>query len=92
MLGCATVYFNTSEENWAESSEGALFNSSEKLEISINLVQELLVYVSLGIFVLGSSLLYMVNTFRDKERERETALSVYVQNCGTAMYIAGSCL
>ncbi|KAK9316465.1 hypothetical protein V1524DRAFT_446325 [Lipomyces starkeyi] len=56
---CATIYFNSSEENWAESSEVALFNSSEKIEISVNWVKELLVYVSLGIFILGSPLLYM---------------------------------
>ncbi|ODQ74194.1 hypothetical protein LIPSTDRAFT_69766, partial [Lipomyces starkeyi NRRL Y-11557] len=55
---CATVYFNSSEENWAESSEIALFNSSEKIEISISYVQEL-VYISLPMFIFGSPLLYI---------------------------------
>ncbi|KAK9362841.1 hypothetical protein V1504DRAFT_447627 [Lipomyces starkeyi] len=84
---CATVYFSTSEENWAESSEIALFNSSEKIEISVNLVQELLVYVSLGIFIFGSPLLYMVDTFCEKKRDRETAISPFLLGFGTGMYV-----
>ncbi|KAK9351812.1 hypothetical protein V1523DRAFT_415691 [Lipomyces doorenjongii] len=82
---CATVYFNSSDENWAESSEVALFNSSETIEISVNWVQELLVYVSLGIFFLGSPLLSMVHAFREKKHESEKSISDYVQICGTAM-------
>ncbi|KAK9349630.1 hypothetical protein V1523DRAFT_176639 [Lipomyces doorenjongii] len=91
--GYATVYFNSSDQDWVESSEVALFNSSEKIEISISWVQEVLVHISLGILSLGSPLLYMVDTiFREKERDREIASSVILRNCGTAMYIGGSSL
>ncbi|KAK9327497.1 hypothetical protein V1520DRAFT_348664 [Lipomyces starkeyi] len=86
---CATVYLNTSEEDWVESSEGALFNSSEKIEISITWAQELLVYVSSGLCYC-SPLLY-----REREPDRETAMSVVRQNCVTAiicLYLVCSCL
>ncbi|KAK9357686.1 hypothetical protein V1504DRAFT_41375 [Lipomyces starkeyi] len=86
---CATVYLNTSDENWVESSEGALFDSSEKIEISINWAQELLVYVSLGISFC-SPLLY-----RENERDPETAMSAVRQNFVTAMlclYLVCLCL
>ncbi|KAK9482068.1 hypothetical protein V1527DRAFT_522281 [Lipomyces starkeyi] len=82
---CATVFFNSNDENWAESSEIASFNSSETIEISVNWVQELLVYVSLGIFMLGSPLLSMVYTFREKNHDRAISISDYVQNCATAL-------
>ncbi|KAK9312839.1 hypothetical protein V1524DRAFT_437966 [Lipomyces starkeyi] len=84
---CVTVYFNSSEENWAESSEVALFNLSEKIEISVSWVKELLVCVSLGIFILGSPLLYMVDTFREKKHHRETDISVFLKGCGIGMYV-----
>ncbi|KAK9311447.1 hypothetical protein V1522DRAFT_461004 [Lipomyces starkeyi] len=84
---CATVYFNSSEENWAESSEVALFNSSEKIEIAINCVEGLWVYVSLGIFIFGSPLLYMVDTSRETKRERETAISLFRRGGAAGMYV-----
>ncbi|KAK9326557.1 hypothetical protein V1520DRAFT_351104 [Lipomyces starkeyi] len=84
---CATVYFNSSEENWAESSEVALFNSSEKIEIAINCVEGLLVYVSLGIFIFGSPLLYTVDTSREKKRDRETAISLFLRGGAAGMSV-----
>ncbi|KAK9357687.1 hypothetical protein V1504DRAFT_413890 [Lipomyces starkeyi] len=71
---CATVYFNSSEKNWAESSEVALFDSSEKIEISINFVQEL-VYISLPMFIFISPLLYI------------GTISHFLQVSGTVMYL-----
>ncbi|KAK9357156.1 hypothetical protein V1504DRAFT_399111 [Lipomyces starkeyi] len=81
--GCATVYFNRSKEKWVESSDVALFNSSEKIEISINWVQELLVHASLGILFLGIALMS-----REKERDRERAMSVVLYIMG----ILSSCV
>ncbi|KAK9428244.1 hypothetical protein V1505DRAFT_227900 [Lipomyces doorenjongii] len=79
----ATVYFNSSEENWAESSEIALFNSSEKIEISINWVQDLLLLVYVVIFYCGGPLLIMAYTIF-----RKTAMSVtFYYGC-----IVGFCL
>ncbi|KAK9342001.1 hypothetical protein V1522DRAFT_71217 [Lipomyces starkeyi] len=76
---CVTVYFNSSEENWAESSEVALFNSSEKIEISINYVQEL-VYISLPMYIFGSPLLYI------------GAISRFLRVSGTVMYLGCLCM
>ncbi|KAK9323691.1 hypothetical protein V1517DRAFT_319575 [Lipomyces orientalis] len=32
---CATVYFNTTDQNWVASSDSVLFNSSERMQIAI---------------------------------------------------------
>ncbi|KAK9390164.1 hypothetical protein V1515DRAFT_636825 [Lipomyces mesembrius] len=82
---CATVYFNCSEENWAESSEIALFNSSEKIEISINCVQDLLLFVYFGIMICVPPLLTMVYAIFCN------TMSV-IFYCGTAMFFLLLCV
>ncbi|KAK9248032.1 hypothetical protein V1506DRAFT_551901 [Lipomyces tetrasporus] len=89
-VSCATVYFNCSKENWAESSEVASFNSSEKIEISINWVQDLLLLVLFGIWQCGGPLLTMVYGIFRAIQLRDTAMSV-IFYFGTAMIFVLLC-
>ncbi|KAK9243181.1 hypothetical protein V1506DRAFT_568578 [Lipomyces tetrasporus] len=51
---CITVYFNTTNENWAASSDSALFNSSERMEIAIKeSLPDIMIMVSTAMSVLS---------------------------------------
>ncbi|KAK9241836.1 hypothetical protein V1506DRAFT_444819, partial [Lipomyces tetrasporus] len=39
-VACATVYVNTTEENWVASSELALFNPADRIQIAIKWTNE----------------------------------------------------
>ncbi|KAJ8097162.1 hypothetical protein POJ06DRAFT_286573 [Lipomyces tetrasporus] len=56
---CATVYFNTKDENWA-SSDLALFNSSERMEIAIKWTKEVWFQILLAVLVWSSALTNLV--------------------------------
>ncbi|KAJ8101639.1 hypothetical protein POJ06DRAFT_68293 [Lipomyces tetrasporus] len=43
-VACATVYLNTTEENWMASSELALFNPADRIQIAIKWSKEVLLY------------------------------------------------
>ncbi|KAK9243546.1 hypothetical protein V1506DRAFT_544153 [Lipomyces tetrasporus] len=43
-IACATVYLNTTEENWMASSELALFNPADRIQIAIKWRKEVLLY------------------------------------------------
>ncbi|KAK9311841.1 hypothetical protein V1524DRAFT_450081 [Lipomyces starkeyi] len=67
--GCATVYANATEKNWVTSSDFAVFDSSERMEIPIKWSVETLFLVVLGLFVWSnmlSSLAPMIEVYRTK--------------------------
>ncbi|KAK9326838.1 hypothetical protein V1520DRAFT_350379 [Lipomyces starkeyi] len=64
--GCATVYFNATETNWVTSSDFAIFDSSERMEIPITWSVETLFLVVLGLFVWSNMLSNLAEVYRTK--------------------------
>ncbi|KAK9324018.1 hypothetical protein V1517DRAFT_318520 [Lipomyces orientalis] len=89
---CATVYFNTTDENWAAS---ALFNSSERMEIAMKLTKEvwLLTVQMLAVLIWGPLAL---NEWHGHSKESlpeimtmvSTAMSVLFQFFSVAILVA----
>ncbi|KAK9326839.1 hypothetical protein V1520DRAFT_350380 [Lipomyces starkeyi] len=67
--GCVTVYFNATEKNWVTTSDIALFDSSESMEIPIKWSVEMLVQAVMGLCSWGralSDLAPMIEVYRTK--------------------------
>ncbi|KAK9321083.1 hypothetical protein V1517DRAFT_327405 [Lipomyces orientalis] len=70
----ATVYLNTTEENWVASSDLALFNPAEKVQVAIKWSMELLLYGPYICGILLSSFLQVI--FNEGEGHHRDGLSV----------------
>ncbi|KAK9247931.1 hypothetical protein V1506DRAFT_531074 [Lipomyces tetrasporus] len=65
--GGVTVYFNATEENWVTSSDLALFNSSDRIEVAIKWPSELFSQIlNAWLHVCGSGLSIILNEGRRK--------------------------
>ncbi|KAK9482206.1 hypothetical protein V1527DRAFT_35492 [Lipomyces starkeyi] len=67
--GCVTVYFNATEKNWVTTSDFALFDSSESMEIPVKWSVEMLVQAVIGLCSWGralSDLALMIEVYRTK--------------------------
>ncbi|KAK9483810.1 hypothetical protein V1527DRAFT_242657 [Lipomyces starkeyi] len=88
--GGATVYFNTAEENWVTSSDLALFNSSDRIEVAINWSGEVISQVvNLWLFVWGSALSMILNEGEGRlQEEKPGPVTIIFSAIACCVYIA----
>ncbi|KAK9349841.1 hypothetical protein V1523DRAFT_139692 [Lipomyces doorenjongii] len=78
--GGATVYFNAAEENWVPSSELALFNLKETMEVTITWNGELISQVLNCWLVTWSSALSIINEAEGLHKEEKPGTATRIFN------------
>ncbi|KAK9483812.1 hypothetical protein V1527DRAFT_242616 [Lipomyces starkeyi] len=86
--GGATVYFNATEENWVTSSELALFNSSDRIEVAIKWSGEVFSEVVNNLLLCGGALSIILYEGGRRKEDKPGMVTIISSGISYCVHIA----